>query len=258
MKMGTFSFWIQTSCSHHVMDEAGVSSEIVVDARHVWSSPLLRCVPVTRCSPHTALLLGLLLFPGWDVRPDHVGDAAHSGRRRAEVQRSYPPSRWAPPQHDQRLSTPNSNITLKGIHYSYGINLHAVTITCNITAAFCIDLFGRLLPDFYRRWKSSQDGFCFQDKLQQLCFVRHQHAHCPPVCLLGVYLVFTCCLLVVYLLFTCCLLGVYLLQDWWFAQIRWISHSTSRIHPTTLSMSKTWTSPFTVSATCLNKSDWQA
>lgn len=41
-------------------------------------------------SPHPVVLPGFLLFPGGYVRPDHVGDAPHPGRRRAEVQGPHP------------------------------------------------------------------------------------------------------------------------------------------------------------------------
>lgn len=44
-------------------------------------------VSLTSSSPHPVVLLGFLLFLGRYVCPDHVGDAAHSGRLCAEVQR---------------------------------------------------------------------------------------------------------------------------------------------------------------------------
>lgn len=59
-------------------------------------SPFSLCsvlVSLTSSSPHPVVLLGFLLFLGRHVRPDHVGDAAHSGRLCAEVQRPCPPSR---------------------------------------------------------------------------------------------------------------------------------------------------------------------
>lgn len=97
-------------------------------------------------SPHTALLLGFLLFPGWHVCPDHVGDAAHSGWLCAEVQRPRSLSRLV------SFSTYSAmkSLQLTGrvshpcIHYSYLHQSDAVTIKCYNLAAFSIDLFWSL------------------------------------------------------------------------------------------------------------------
>lgn len=70
-------------------------------------------------SPHPALLPGLLLFPGGYVRPDHVGDAPHPERLRAEVQGPHPLPRLVPlhtrPIHAQTNETSWNPLRLHGL-----------------------------------------------------------------------------------------------------------------------------------------------
>lgn len=60
--------------------------------------PPILCLPPLPTSSHPALLPGLLLLPGRHVRPDHVGDAAHSGRLCAALQRPRPLPRSVSPR----------------------------------------------------------------------------------------------------------------------------------------------------------------
>ena len=99
--------------------------------------------------PHPAVLPGFLLFLGRHVRPDHVGDAAHSGWLRAKVQRPRPHPRLVCLDGQcielGRPGTVTGSTSLWAMHYSYLHQRDAVTIMCYITAAFCIDLFWSLI-----------------------------------------------------------------------------------------------------------------
>lgn len=103
-------------------------------------------VLLTSFSPHPALLLGLLLFPGRYVRPDHVGDAAHIGWLCAEVQRPCSQPRLVSLKQQEWEETASISLW-----YSYSHQWDAVTIMHYITAALYRPVL-KSLPVWYQQW----------------------------------------------------------------------------------------------------------